>query len=385
MQARILHVIPTLASGGAERQLVDIVSNTSEQYFSHTLCLLRNENFYLSQHSKPNLEIISFDLHGKYPWLKAAQSLGRTVKDLRPDILHSWLFDGDVVARLVKLKYRDIPLITSLQTPAYDPATIVAGAISPIKITGLRMIDSSLARLTDPHFVACSKFVATSAIERIGAKPDRVSVIYNSVDLATLACKPDAGKSVREELGISSSAFVFLGVGRLDIGKGFSQLVHALLAVAKIEPETMLVIVGKGPQETQLQELIVTLGLESRVILAGRRRDIGAFLEMADAFVFPTRFEGLGIALIEAMSKGLPCIASKLPVLEEVVTNGLDGILIDPNSSESWVESMVEIMRDPDLRQCLGSNAIKTIHKRFTSDVLIPQWEELYQRILNRQ
>ncbi len=383
MAVSILHIIPELSSGGAERQLVDIVCNTSNQEFSHTICLLRSENFYLPNIRMNELEVIALDLKGKYPWLKAAHSIHKIVKRIRPDIIHSWLFDGDISARFVKLLNPEIPLITSLQSPAYEPDTIRAAGLSPIKVNGLRLIDAGLAWMTNPMFIACSHFVATSAVKRLRAKRSRVSVIFNSVDTATLNCESGAVESIRRELGISPEAFVYLGVGRLDAGKGFADLIRAFRTVANSAPDSYLVIVGAGVLESDLRHLIVSLKLERNVILTGRRKDVGACLEMADAFVCPTLFEGLSIALIEAMSKGLPCIASRLPVLEEVIDHSSDGLLATVGSEKEWSGIMLRVYEDPTLRERLGTAALKKVEAKFTSKVLMPQWEAMYRQISN--
>jgi hypothetical protein len=159
----VLHVIPTLSGGGAERQLVDIVSNTSRKDFHHTICVLQKENFYLAENCPENVKVTALGLEGKHPWIKGANNILRLIRAERPNIIHSWLLDGDVVARLSKLFHPKIPLITSLQTAPYEPGTIQAAGLSPLKVWGLRMIDAWTARLTGTYFVACSKFVAGSA------------------------------------------------------------------------------------------------------------------------------------------------------------------------------------------------------------------------------
>lgn len=378
---RVLHVIPTLSGGGAERQLVNVVLNTSLDGFHHTICILRNENFYLSGRSRDDVRVITLGLKGKYPWIAGAKGIRNLIREYRPDIIQSWLFDGDISARMAKLLHGAIPLITSLQTVPYEPETIRAAGLSPLKVWGLRMIDSWTARLTDPYFVACSKFVAASAEKRLGIDRDRIEVIYNSVDTSTLECDADRAAGIRRELGLNDDDFVFLGVGRLDEGKGFADLIRAFKGVAATFDRSQLVIIGKGPLHDQLNGLITSLGLRGRVILAGERRDVGCCLEMANAFVFPTRFEGFSVALLEAMSKGLPCIASRLPVIEEVIEHRRNGLLVEAGDQQAWEEVMVELCKDASLRERFGRAAMKAVSENFVSGVLMPKWEMLYRKL----
>lgn len=378
---KILHIIPSLTGGGAERQLVDVVSNTSGEEFSHLVCSLGEIDFFAEEIRKAGHRALIMGLKGKYPWLAAARRIHKVVREYQPNVLHSWLYNGDIVARLVKLRNYGIPLVTSLQSPSYEPESIAAGGWSPTKVGLLRLVDAGLGRIANQNYIACSKFVASSAERRLGIDPSRISVIYNSVDPTTLACDPGEPERIREELGISADSFIYLGVGRLDAGKGFAHLIRSFRIVADEVPAARLVIVGSGPFEDELQKLAVSVGLADRIVMPGRRRDIGAFLEMADAFVFPTRFEGLGIALIEAMSKSLPCIASKLPVLEEVIENEVSGLLVEPNDEAEWTQAMLRTYKSDDLRDRLGRAASEKVKSQFLSSVLMPQWEGAYRRI----
>lgn len=378
---KVLHLIPTLASGGAERQLVDVVSNTSRENLSHTVGVLRSAGFFGPTLSSTGYEVCELGVEGKTPWFSGAGKFYALVKRIEPDIIHSWTYDADIVSRLVKLRNRRIPLITSLQTPAYEPETIKGGGLSTIKVESLRMIDSTLARLTDPYFVACSEFVARSSQRALGIKPSRLRVIYNSVDPETLATRTGEADEVRQELGIRKDAFVFLGIGRLDEGKGFTYILPAFQKVAEVVPNALLVIIGSGSQADRLRQLSVSLNIENKVLLPGSRRDIGACLEMADAFVFPTLFEGLGIVLLEAMTKELPCIATDLEVLREIVDNGRSGVLVPAKAVDEWAAAMVGIHSNIELRASLGAEAKKKVANKFYSEVLMPQWEGLYAAI----
>lgn len=380
---RVLHFIEALSAGGAERQLVDIVSNTSSIDLEHTVCTLKSDNFFEAELAQSGTRVISLDLQSKRPWLGSARKAARVVDEIRPDVIHSWLFGGDVTARVVKLLRRGIPLITSLQSPAYETETIVGGNLSAIKVNAYRLIDLGLAKLTDPYFVACSRFVARSAEERLGVQSSRISVIYNTVDPRSISCDPREPKLIRKELGIPTNAFVYISVGRLDAGKGFANLINAFYEVAARLPEAYLVIVGDGILRQSIFDLINELGLSERTILAGRRRNIGAFLEMADVFVFPTLFEGLGIALLEAMYKRLPSIASRLPVITEVLTDGNEGILAEPGNKNEWIAAMMRLYEDADLRERFRENGRKKVEQTFSSPVVMPLWVELYKRISN--
>ena len=379
MRKKILHIVPTLGSGGAERQLVDVVCNTSGEKFSHTVCILGENDFFASALKRKGHKVEKLNLPGKHPWLSAAGKIIPIIEQEQPNVIHSWLYDAHIAARLSVLTgRRKIPLLASLQNPDYERETISAGNWSPKKVEILRLIDKFFAKVTKPHFVACSKFVANSYINKLGIAQSRMSVIYNSVDPQTLACEPDESQKIRRSLNIPADGFVYLNIGRLDPQKGQIYLLRAFHKVLSKAPNAYLVIIGTGSLETSLKELAKSLKIEHRVFFLGVRTDIGACLEMADAFVFPSLFEGLGIVLVEAMSKSLACITSRLDVLEEVIEDKVSGLLVAPKSVAELTEAMIRVFEQDDLRERLGREAFCRAERQFFSELLMPEWENLY-------
>ncbi|HEV7643236.1 MAG TPA: glycosyltransferase [Pyrinomonadaceae bacterium] len=380
MKKKIFHIIPSLRSGGAERQLVEVVSGTSGNGFSHRVCAFRDSDFFSAPIKQAGQEVLELGVNGKRDWWGAARKINSIITDDPPDIIHSWLFDANIAARLVKLRHRKIPLITSLQAPDYDPKVIRAGNWPPAKIEILRWMDKSLAMLTKPHFVACSEFVAGSFRRELGVPPSRMSVIYNSVDPGALVCGPEEPAAIRESLGIAKEAFVYLHIGRLDPQKDHSTLLRAFHLSLAAAPDAHLVMIGEGALKNSLEDLAASLNVEDRVHFLGKRKDIGACLEMANAYVFPSLFEGLPLALLEAMAKGLPCIVSDIEPHREVIENDISGLLVRPASAAELADTMIRIYNDEELRKRLGNEALTKVRDQFCSEVLMPKWEELYEK-----
>lgn len=384
MPTRILHVVTSLTSGGAERQLVDVVCNTSRSEFEHTVCHLRPQDFFAGEITRAGHKVVGLNVTGKYPWLAAAKKLIPVIRDARPDCIHSWLFDADMTARLAHLASRDVPLITSVQAPNYDPQTVRVANWSPMKINALRWLDKASARWSNPSFVACSHFVRESTMDRLGVAPSRIRVIYNSVDPGTLRCERDEPRSLRRSLEIPEDAFVYATVGRLEPPKGHAYLLRAFQQLAISRPHVYLVIVGDGPAAGGLTRLAEELGIAARVRLLGRRKDVGACLEMSDAYVFPTLFEGFGIALVEAMFKRLPSAASRVGPIPEIIEDGVSGLLFAPGSTEELLAALETLADDAARRESLSERGYSSAFSRFRSELTIPQWENLYREIARR-
>ncbi len=336
MTVKVLHVITTLGRGGAERQLVNLVCNTEGAEFAHTVCYLHPPGDFAAELTQHGHEVICLNLPRKWPWLFAPARLVPILRARRPDLIQTWLFEADVSARLSTLVGPSIPIINTLHLTTYDAETIRAAGWSARKMAVLQRLDRWTARAARPLFVAVSEAVKRSALRNLGVQSSDVRVIYNSIDQTTLQCASDEPRRIRQTAGIPADAFVFVNVGRLAPQKGQPVLLRAFKDVAGALPDAYLVFVGEGPAEESLKALARELGVAERVKFLGRRADVGACLEMADAFVFPSLFEGLPLAPIEAMLKGLPCIVARIEPVLELFTDGETGVLVAPGSAEDW-------------------------------------------------
>ncbi|HKR60677.1 MAG TPA: glycosyltransferase [Pyrinomonadaceae bacterium] len=385
MTIHVLHVITTLCRGGAERQLVNLVCNTDPSIVRHTVCYLHPPADFADELEAAGHEVIGLNLPRKWPWLFAPAKLAPLLKARQPDLVQTWLYEGDVGARLSMLVGPRIPMVTTLHLTTYDQTTIQAAHWPPRKVAALQKIDKFTARRTRPLFIACSRAVRDSAVRNLSLPPEDVRVIYNSIDQATLACEPQAPGEVKKEQNIPENGFIFLNVGRLEPQKGQPVLLRAFQKVAADLPNTYLVFVGEGSQTNALKALTAELGLTERVKFLGMRADVGACLEMSDVFVFPSLFEGLPLAPIEAMLKSLPCIVTRIEPVLELFADGDTGVVVTPGSVDELVAAMRKLHNDPELRKRLGAQARAQAVKNFDSRTGLHAWEQLYRELALKQ
>jgi glycosyltransferase involved in cell wall biosynthesis len=330
-------------------------------------------------------QVIEFNISGKHPFIKAGAKFRRIIHNEKPDIIHSWLYDANISARLALFRNSKIPLITSLQSPDYEPEVVRIGNLNPNKIRILKAIDKVTVSMSKPYFVACSEFVKNSYQQHLGIDKAKTQVIYNSVDPKGLDASEDDLKKLRDELSLPADSFIFLHVGRLNPEKNHKILLEAFQQLFLEAPNAFLLLVGVGRLENELKKLAQDLGIGEKVLFLGRRSDIGALLELADVFVFPSSFEGLGVALVEAMFKSLPSIVSRIEVLKEVVTNQETGLLFNHNSSSELKEAMISLYRNGELRKSIGENAFYLAKEKFNVTKTGRQWEQFYQRVISEK
>jgi glycosyltransferase involved in cell wall biosynthesis len=176
-------------------------------------------------------------------------------------------------------------------------------------------------------------------------------------------------------------AKVVLAAGRLESQKGFDLLIRAYAPVAAAHPDWQLRIYGSGPRRDDLRALIAALGLYEQVLLMGRTQRLGEAMEAASLFVLSSRFEGFGMVILEAMSKGLPVVSFDCPRGPgEIIRHGGDGILVPNGAIEGLTAGMLELIEDVPRRRRYGAAALEKA-RSFAVDSIADRWEELLREL----
>jgi glycosyltransferase involved in cell wall biosynthesis len=226
--------------------------------------------------------------------------------------------------------------------------------------------------------------VSTKALEqaaKMGAKRERMIVIQNGI----VPADPDraAGDSVRREMGLAEHEVLLLSVGRLVYQKGHEFLIRAMPAILGRHPRVKAVICGEGGLRGLLQAQIAELRLEASVYLTGNRRDIDRFLNTADIFVLPSRWEGLPVALLEAMSVGLPVVATHVEGVEEVIQNETQGLLVPPGDPEALAAAVIELIGRGESRRRMGEAARRRIEESYTVDIMCEKYLGVMSQLMD--
>lgn len=197
--------------------------------------------------------------------------------------------------------------------------------------------------------VAISEAVKAS-IMRHGIREEKIRVLVNAIRPEDFQHPVDRANTLTE-FGIPDDSFVFITIGRLEKQKAHDTLLRAFKEV----PEGYLLIVGEGVLRAYLEEMIVSLGLTGRVFLVGVRKDIPSLLGSSDCFVFPSRYEGVGVVMLEALAAGLPVIATDFGPAREILTDGTDGLIVPIDDMAQLAEKMRTVADSPDLRASLSA------------------------------
>ncbi len=306
------------------------------------------------------------------------------------DVVLSQSFNGYYFA-INKRKYR-IPLVSFLQGAGpYMTIAKIKLALNkrnPAIVEAIRTALSYIVHYFILHLptvlgsdliICASNHVFDSVRKWYPVRSEKIYTIMNGIDTVRFSPNDRDRNRLRSSLGIREGELLLMTSGTISIEKGHHLAVEALNALLKKNVNVKLMIVGDGEYLGPLSGLIDKFGLKERVILTGfvPNESIGSYYNAADIYLIPTlRAEGLPFALIEAMSTGLPIIASKMGGVPDIVGHGEEGLLINPDNISDMVSKVLTLLRNEDLRKELGARARHKVLNELNS-------EKMIDRILN--
>lgn len=186
--------------------------------------------------------------------------------------------------------------------------------------------------------------------------------------------------AMRKTLGLNQDDFVIISVGELIKRKNQGIIVETLAEISN--PKVKCIICGKGNQKEYLEKLIVKNNLQDRVFLLGFREDIAALCKMSDAFFFPSKQEGLSMAMMEAMAAGMPIIASDIRGNRDLIQDGFGGILVGPDDKQGYVNAVKCLVDNSDIREKMGKNNIVESAK-YDRKIIEEKMKKIYEGLID--
>jgi len=385
----VVHLIEALGPGGAERLLYTNLKHFDPSRVRSTVFTVYSRaNHWREPIRELGVPVISLDCGGTRSLPNAIKKFSSWLRTNRPDVVHSHLWAANVVAR-VSGRLAGVPVVSSVHNPDHEEAVWSDGAdVSLTKRRIAKGIDRWTARVGNERLIAVSEYVRQSANRNLKFSLDAIDLLYNPIDIDALTTTPNKNREeLLRELGLPADAIVLLNVARLSPQKG---LIHALRALPKIiekYPQAHLLSVGATTDpawHAQLKSEAQRINVADHFHALGTRRDVTDFLHACDVFVFPSLYEGLGIALIEAMAAGCPCVATTAGPIPEFVEDGKDGILVPPADPEAMAAAVCELLANPQRRQQLANHARQTALDRFQPQAAADRLSQIYEKVARR-
>jgi glycosyltransferase involved in cell wall biosynthesis len=376
---RVAYVIDSLAPGGAERSLVELLPHLMARGVDPTVvCLAWTEESLEPMVRSHGIPLVQIDARSRLATVGTLRALFRRE---RPDLIHTTLFESDLAGRLGAAG-SGIPVLTTLAGSTYEPGRLDDTRVRASRLRAARAIDGWTARRLTRRLHAVSEDVKRSAVRSLRVDPERVVVIPRGRDPRLLGEPSEARRrAVREALGAREDSELVLAAGRQELPKGHRYLVEAAATLHR--PRTQILVAGReGGESPALRELVLKLGLEGRVSFLGYREDVADLLAASDVFVMPSVREGSPGALIEAMAMAVPIVASDLPTIREILEHERSALLVPPRDPVAIAAAIDRLLDDPELRTKLATEARGLFQNRFTIAAIADRMVDLYRETL---
>ena len=369
---RILHIINSFDLGGNERFLVYLLERLNPKEFKQEVCVPdrgKDRTLYLKDVcDKLGLPIYILPTKGNFDRTlkgRLCELIGRD----KYEIVHTHLLLSQYYGRRAAIKM-GVRCIISSEQNTYECKTHFPFSI----------IERKLAKKTT-RIIACSESVKDHLIDKVGVPPNKIKLICNSVDTKLFKPVEDRAlvrEQIRKKFHIKKESFLGGIIAHLSRQKGHNLLLDAIPEVLKKVPNFHLLIVGGGALHDSLVLQAEKLGIMDHVTFAGVQDDIVSILNALDIFIMPSRWEGFGIAAIEAMACGIPVIVSYVGGLKEIVADRDNGLVISYPNPETIAKAIVRLATDDEFRARLAARGLETVREKFDVADMVRKVEKLY-------
>ena len=372
---RIAHIIKVTRISGAERHLLFLLEGLRQRGLDAHLIMLVERDRPMDEMAaaaeQRNIPLSRLMIYRDYD-LPLLWRLRRTIRQVKPDIVHTHLVHADLFG-FISAKLARVSTVVSSRH--LDDAFRYRSRWRRINRRLWRMIDGG---------IAISAAMKQFALDIEEAPTDKISVVRYGMEYRWISDDDInlARQRLRTELNLESDAQL-LGIAcRLVDQKGIPYALEALRRIRSDFPRAHLVIAGEGEKAGELRRLASKLGIADRVSWLGWRADAAELMAAFDVFLLPSLHEGFGLVLLEAMSHRVPIIASEVGAIPEIVVDGETGILVEPRNVDLLARAMRRLLTDRALRKYMGLLGAARLEEHFSIEKMVDGTIALYEKVL---
>jgi glycosyltransferase involved in cell wall biosynthesis len=371
MRTRVLILTTDSKICGTERMILSLLNHLDQERFYPYLIALKGPGDLIE--AAKQIGVDGCNLGMDQNLFAGISAWWKILKQVQPDLLHSFLLHSNLLARFTRLMNRNLPVISGIRT-VYTPQDYG-------KTYG------RLERLThwlDTFFVANSELGRQTAIQYFKIPPSKIHVIANGLEMNEDPVDPrHERQSVRMELGVNENDLVVGIIAQLRPPKRHDLLIRAIAQLKPKFPTIKLLVVGQGTIQNDLQQLASNENIVDSVIFTGYRDDARRLLHGMDLFALPSEVEGQPVSILESMDASLPVVVARTGGIPDIVIDGETGLICEPGNLESLTSKIEMILTDSSLQKNMGNAGKKRVKEEFTARKMAERFETLYQNCLD--
>ena len=368
---KVLHLINTLSTGGAEMHLLTLCRYLKRQNVEIVVACLRehvkDSRSLRLDFEEEDIRVINLQADSRYDSLFLGR-IARVLREERSDIIHTHLPRADVAGAFARVFHPGLVWVCSVH------------AIYSEDWSGRWSLPLFNLLWRRADIMLCISHAVREWLVGRGVPQDKARVIHYGIEPEKFS---EPRVNLREQWGLNDNAVVG-SIGRLEPRKGHDLLIQAMPELCMRVPSARLLIAGHDPcgYGVTLRRLIDRLGLGEKLRLVGFQTDVVSFLNALDVFAFASSSEGFGQVVIEAMAAGKPVITSKIAPLTEIVADGETGLLVESGSPQSFASAIAQLLIDPMERHRMGARGRERVTKCFTAERMTQETLLLYENLL---
>lgn len=358
----ILIATDNLNVGGAEKYTILVANELHER--GHRVVVLANHGAFREQFHPDIRFVRAFFEHGLLGVLYGAFQMIRISLEEGIAVVHAQKLESSRSAWLAKL-VTGVPVVKTAHGYTRKELITVGRKIDRYADAVVTVVDWLVDELRDN-----------------GVEGHKLHLIYNGMAPLSSALSEDARDELRASLGIGKSDPVLVSVSRLERGKNRDELIEWFPRILAAVPDTKLIIVGDGPEKAKLKNTVSELGLAGSITFIDATTMVEPYLQIADIFCTPS--VGQGMAVLEAMSAGLPVIGTRPGSTPQVVLDGATGFVVTKHDGDAFIGRVTELLQDKDMRERFGRAGKELMDTQFSHRVMVDALEAVYAKTLRR-
>jgi len=362
---RVLHVVHSLDPGGAERLVIEMIRGMRSRA-DFSVCCLDRSGEWVSEVQALGVPVWTI---GRRPGFQpiVGKKIAEIAKADRMDVLHCHQYTPFVYGSLARLFHPQLSVVFTEH-----------GRLADSRISWKRKMSNRILRRFPIRTVAVCEDLRRQMIEEGFSKP-AIEVVYNGIRMGP---SPEHGQreEARRLLNVHAGDAIIGTVARLDEVKDIPTLLRAHASLLERRPEAKLFIVGDGPERESLQYLSSSLATAPSVRFLGHREDVRDLLPGFDVYVNSSKYEGVSLAIVEAMAARLAVVATHIGGTPEVVVDGTTGLLVPPGDESALAAAIESLLRDRDRAQRFGAAGRERAEKLFDFDRMVEFYLRAYAK-----
>lgn len=375
---KILFIHPSLSIGGAEELRFLVVKKFKENpNYELKVCCIEDSGDLGRKIEKLGVEVICLKKSSRPFNFLATIKLWRYLRRNKFDIAQTSLFNANFHGRIAAF-FAGVPIIISEEHSEHYQ-------YNSIKFAPFVIADKCLSYLTD-RIIPCSNNLMKHIIKLEKIPAAKFFPLVNTFNVDKLKIKIDPAW-LKKELGLSENNLIIGNIAALSFRKGQDKLIRAFKLVVNDYPQAKLLFIGNEIKEAKddFSRLVHSLGLSGNVLFLGQKENIADYINILDVFVLSSNFEGIPLALLEAMYLRKPVVASNIGGIPEVITHGKNGFLVNAANPQAISRAVIQLLADQELKKRIINDAFETVNAKFDTQSYCNKLENLYTDLLREK